>query len=317
MTGMDEVPVNGAVGSLQDRARASDTVVVDGGDVGRRPGLGMILLRGILLSRSGRFGLVLLTLVLVAVIVGRFIQPHSPTEVVGLPFAAPNGDALLGTDYLGRDVLSRFLSGGTVLVMVALLSPLAAYVVGGGAGLVAGYRRGVIDMATIGVTDVFLAIPPIVFALVLVAGLGSGPVIIAAAVALVQVPPVARLVRAATMSISSSEYVEAAVARGERTVAVVLREVLPNLRAPILADFGVRVSWTVILFASLGFLGFGRAPPAADWGVMISENRDGLTLQPWPVLVPAAAIAALAIAVNLIADALARSIGRTVVTRGG
>jgi peptide/nickel transport system permease protein len=267
---------------------------------------------GVVRSRTGRAGLAILLLVTLIAALGPFVRPHDPAAVIGLPLTAPSGRALLGTDFLGRDLLSRFLSGGWLLILAAVVSTSAAYLTGGMLGLWAGYRRGrIVDLATIGIVDVFISIPPIIFALVLVAGVGGGVIIIAIAISAVQIPPVTRLVRAFTLTVCTSEYVEAAVARGERTSAILVREILPNLRSLILADFGIRVSWSVILFASLSFLGFGQAPPAADWGLMISENRIGLVTQPLVVLAPVFAIAALTIGINLTADAFARAIGRT------
>jgi peptide/nickel transport system permease protein len=114
-----------------------------------------------------------------------------------------------------------------------------------------------------------------------------------------------------TLEVSATEYVEAAVARGERMPSVLLREIFPNILTPTLADFGLRVTYSMILFASIAFLGLALRPPAADWGLMISENRDGLLVNPWPIVAPAAGIAVLTIGVNLIADAVARSVGRS------
>lgn len=267
---------------------------------------------GVVRSWSGRLGLAILAAILLGAVLGPFVRPHGITDVVGIPYQPPSGAALLGTDGLGRDVLSRVLSGGWDLLAVALSSTTLAYAIGGSLGLWAAYRRGrPLDLTTIAVADLFISIPPIVFALVLVAGLGSGAVVVALAIAAVQIPPVIRLVRSFALTVTTSEYVEAAVARGERTPAILRREILPNLRPLIMADFGIRVSYSIILFASLSFLGFGQAPPAADWGLMINENRAGIVTQPWSVLAPVIAIAALTIGMNLAGDAFARAVGRS------
>jgi ABC-type dipeptide/oligopeptide/nickel transport system permease subunit len=269
-----------------------------------------VFLAGVLRSRNGRVGLGLLVLIALIAVLGPVLRPHDPTAVIGAPFEAAGASGLLGTDQLGRDVLSRFLSGAGEIVVVAFGATIAAYLFAITLGLIAGYRRGVADTATIGVLDVLLSIPPIILALMIVAALGGGTFILAGAVMVVQIPPATRLVRSFTMNVVTSEYVAAAVARGERRSSILSREILPNIRVPALADFGIRLSWSVMLFASLCFLGFGPSPPAANWGVMVSENRAGLLVQPLPVLVPALGIAALVLGINLTADSFARAIGR-------
>jgi peptide/nickel transport system permease protein len=273
-----------------------------------------VFVTGVLRSRNGLIGLGLLALVGLIAIFGPFVRPHDPAAIVSGPFEPSSSAAALGTDELGRDVLSRFLSGAGVIILVAFGATIAAYLVAIALGLTAGYRRGAADAVTIGALDIFLSIPPIILALIVVAALGPGTLILALAVMLVQIPPATRLVRSFTMGVSTSEYVDAAVARGERTSSIMSREILPNIRVPVLADFGIRLSWSVILFASLCFLGFGPSPPAANWGVMVSENRAGLLVQPLPVLVPAVGIAVLVLGINLTADSFARAIGRG---RGG
>ncbi|MBS1868437.1 MAG: ABC transporter permease [Actinobacteria bacterium] len=266
---------------------------------------------GVLGTTTGRVGLVMVLVVVLIAVFGPLVRPHDPSVVVGAPYGPSSGTALLGTEALGRDGLSRFLSGGRLLLLVGLATTTVAYLIGGALGLMMGYARGVFDAAASTVVDIFLSVPPIILALLLVAGLGSGVEIVALAVTAVQIPPIARLVRSFTLAVAATEYVEAAVARGERQGSILWHEVLPNIRIPILADIGIRMSWSIMLFASLSFLGFGQSPPAADWGLMISENRGGLLIQPLPVLVPAVAIAVLAIGTNLVSDAFGRSIGRT------
>lgn len=266
-------------------------------------------------TRSGRVGAVMLTLIVWLTILGPLFAPHSIIDVVGAPFSGPSSNAPFGTDFLGRDVLSRFLNGGRALLIVAFLSTGLAYSCGGLIGLLAGYQRRALGHGIIWVVDVFLSIPAIVLALAIIAALGPGVTIVGLAVTVVLIPPIVRVVRIVTIEVSTNEYVEAAIARGETAWSIMVREILPNVRVPISADFGIRLSWAIILYASLSFLGFGRQPPAADWGLMIAENRDGLLVSPWPMLVPAIAIALLAISVNLVADSIARSIGRSIGSR--
>jgi ABC-type dipeptide/oligopeptide/nickel transport system permease subunit len=156
-----------------------------------------------------------------------------------------------------------------------------------------------------------LSFPALLFLLVLVTGAGTSTTVLVVGVALVQMPLVARIVRAATLEQSVRGFVEAAVARGERTAAILGREILPNVAPAIAADVGLRFTYSIILVASVNFFGLGLQPPAADWALIISENREGLTLNPWVILVPAALIALLTISLNLVGDAIARSLGRT------
>jgi peptide/nickel transport system permease protein len=295
-------------------SRCGEGLGVDAAERHRR-GVGYVfraIWRRVGYTRSGRVGAAILLVIVVIALVGPFLAPHSIIDVVGFPFARPSPHALLGADFLGRDVLSRFLNGGRVLLLVAFLSTGLAYTCGGLVGLLAGYRRGSVGHGILWVADVFLSIPGIVLALAIIAAMGAGVGIVGFAVTVVLIPPIVRFVRILTIEVSTNEYVEAAVARGEKTFNIMIREILPNIRIPISADFGIRLSWSIILYASLSFLGFGRTPPAADWGLMIAENRAGLLISPWPVLVPALTIALLAISVNLVADSIARSIGRSI-----
>jgi ABC-type dipeptide/oligopeptide/nickel transport system permease subunit len=157
--------------------------------------------------------------------------------------------------------------------------------------------------------DVLLAFPPILFLLVLATGAGPGLVVLVVGVAVTQVPGIARVVRSATLETSVRSYVEAAVARGERRSFILGREILPNIARTILADAGVRLTGAILLVASINFLGLGLQPPIADWALMISENRSGLTIQPWATVAPVIMIAAVTMVVNLIADAVAEGLG--------
>ena len=264
---------------------------------------------------SGGVGLALSLLLLALVVVGPFFAPHDPADIVGIGFQRPNGQFLLGTDSLGRDVLSRVLWGGRSVVGLSLLATVLAYLVGTTIGLVAGYTRSLIDPLLMRAMDVLLAFPPLLFLLVLATGVGRSKVALVIGVAIVNVPSIARIVRAATQTISVRGYVEAAVARGERVHAVLRREILPNILGTVLADAGIRLTGAIIILASVNFLGLGLQPPAADWALMISENRSGITLQPWMVAAPALLIAVLTIAVNLVADAVARSLGTSLERR--
>jgi ABC-type dipeptide/oligopeptide/nickel transport system permease subunit len=245
-------------------------------------------------------------------LLGPLVTPNSPSAIVGAPFQRPTSSFPFGTDFLGRDVLSRVLAGGLSLLWLSLLATALAYAIGITAGLIAGYARSIVDPVLMRAMDILLAFPPILFLLVLAAGAGHSKVALVCGIAVVQLGGVARIVRAATLEISVRNYVEAAVARGQATWRILIREILPNISGSILADAGVRLTGSILLLASVNFLGLGLQPPTADWALMISENRSGITLQPWVIAVPAVLIAVLTIAVNLIADATGRGLGVSV-----
>jgi peptide/nickel transport system permease protein len=234
---------------------------------------------------------------------------------VGVPLSGPSSADLLGTDALGRDVLSRVLYGGRSVLGLAAAATVLAYLLGLSIGLVAGYTRSLVDPVLMRSVDVMLCFPPLLFLLVLIAGAGSSDLVLIIGVALVQAPQISRIVRTATLEVSVRGYVEAAIARGERAPAVIVREVLPNILVPVLVDAGLRFTYSILIIASVNFLGLGLQPPNSDWALMIGENRSYLAVNAWSVLAPAAMIAILTIGVNLTGDAVARSLGRSYTPR--
>ena len=276
-----------------------------------------IVVRGALQSWPGLLGASLVAIVVAIAVFGPVVSPHLSGDIVGTSYLPPGPGHRLGTDGLGRDVLSRYLQGGRTLLFVAFAATLLAYLIGIAAGLASGFAAGRADLVAVWAVDVLLAFPPIVLVLTLVAVAGSSMTVAVLGIAAVHAPRIYRIARSVTLGIATQEYVEAAVARGERFGAILRREVLPNIWTPVLADFGIRLAGSVILYASLSYLGFGTPPPAPDWASMISDDRLGLTIQPWVVVVPAVTIAVLAIGVSLLADSIARASGRSVVSRDG
>jgi ABC-type dipeptide/oligopeptide/nickel transport system permease subunit len=264
--------------------------------------------------RSGRVGLMLLAFVLLVALIGPLIAPHDPAQPIGLPGEPPSSAAPLGTDGLGRDVLSRVLHGGLTVIGLGIAAAALSYLGGLTIGLAAGYSRKALDAVLMRGVDVLLAFPPLLFVLVLVTGAGTSAAVLVLAVGIVQITGISRIVRAATLEVAVRGYVEAAVARGERTPAILRREILPNIMAPVLADFGLRFTYAIVIIASMNFLGLGLTPPAADWGLMVAENRQFITLNIWGVLAPAILLAVLTIAVNLVGDAHVRVLGRSSAT---
>jgi peptide/nickel transport system permease protein len=271
---------------------------------------------GVIATTSGLIGTVVFVVLVLVAVFGPFFAPHSIATAIGFPGASPGHGELLGADSLGRDVLSRLLSGGRTALGLGALATAISYVLGLSVGLVAGYNRSWLDGVLMRSVDVLLAFPALVILLLLVSGLGSGISVLLLGVALVQLPGISRVVRTATLEVSGRAYVEAAVARGERVSSILIREVLRNIRPVILADFGIRFGYSIILIASMNYLNLGLKPPTADWGVMISENREIISLNPWAVLAPALLLALLTVSVNLMADSYSKSVGRsTVVSR--
>lgn len=279
------------------------------------PGIGRARRRRLVpASLSGRIALAVVVLMIAIAFLGPLLAPHSPTADLGAPFATPSSAFPLGTDYVGEDILSRVLSGGRSVILIGGIATILGYIVGGLVGLVAGYRRDWSDPVLMRAMDVLLAFPPIIFLLLLAAGFGNSEVALVAGIAIIHVPGVARIVRTAALEVSVRGYVEAAVARGDKVRVILRREILPNIWGPIIADGGPRFTVSILLVAAVNFLGLGIAPPTADWALMISENREGLTINPLAVLVPALMIAILTVSLNVLADAIARSQGVSVDT---
>jgi ABC-type dipeptide/oligopeptide/nickel transport system permease subunit len=217
----------------------------------------------------------------------------------------------LGTDFLGRDVLSRVLYGGLPVLGVSVVTIMLTYMLGGTIGMIAGFSRFWLDGALMRAVDIFLIFPPLLLLLLLITGAGTGNLVLIVGMVLVLFPGVARLVRTATLEIATTGYVEAAMIRGERRLALLRREILPNIAPSLLADFGVRFSGTIILAASVNFLGFGSQPPAANWGLMVAENSSIISTNPWSVIAPAVLLGLLTVSVNLVADAYVAGLGRS------
>jgi peptide/nickel transport system permease protein len=267
------------------------------------------------LDLTGRIGLGIVALVLTVALLGPLFAPHSTINPIGVPGAGPSASAPFGTDFLGRDVLSRLLHGGWSVILLGFAATALAYLAGGLVGLVAGYSRSLVDPLLMRAVDVLLAFPALLLLLVLVTGAGSSESVLILGVALVQMPGISRIVRTATLEVSVRGYVEAAMIRGERTPAVLRREVLPNILGPVIATAGLRFTLSVVLIASVNFLGLGLQPPASDWGLMVSENREILNLNPLSVLMPALMLALLTIGITMVGDSYARRLGSSRVMR--
>jgi len=244
-------------------------------------------------------------IVLVAAI-GPFVTPYSPTEIVTTAYAKPTPGIWLGGDTLGRDVLSRVLDGGWVLLIMAVAATLLGVALGTLAGVSAAYLRGWADHAIMRTVDVVLAFPQLVFALLLVSLVGPQLWLIVLAIAISHAPQVARVMHSSAVRVSEQPYIKAKELNGFRPLRIMLGDIIPNLASPIVVELGLRLTFSIVVMAGLSFLGFGQPPPQPNWGYMISENRLGLGLNPWGVVVPAVLIALLTIGTNTFGDAVAR-----------
>ena len=254
-------------------------------------------------------GLCLAGLPVLIAVFGPLAAPHDPLAYADVPFSPPSPGVSFGTDNLGRDVFSRFLSGGQSLLVLSALATILGVVLGGllGAGLAV--VRGPVDEVAMRAADVALAFPAIVLALMFLSLIGPQPWLIVLVVALGHLPRTLRVIRGAAMSVVERDFIKYGETLGFSRLRTVVTEVLPNVVAPLMVEFGIRFTYSVGLVASLSFLGLGVQPPNPDWGNMINETRAGITIQPWGVVLPLVALALLAIGCNLITDCIGRAVG--------
>lgn len=257
------------------------------------------------LSATGRVGLTLVIFWILIALLGPWLVTHRPGAVVSTEvFASMSLRFPLGTDYLGRDMLSRILIGARYTVGLALAAALAASLAGTVLGLLAAISKRWVDEVVSRTLDALICIPSKIFALVMVAAFGSSAPFLLLTAALSYTPGAFRISRSLAVDLSVMDYVQAARVRGERQLHIACIEILPNMINPMLADFGLRFMFIVLLLSGLSFLGLGVQPPAADLGSLIRENISGLGEGAPAVILPAIAVATLTIGVNLMIDAL-------------
>jgi peptide/nickel transport system permease protein len=253
-------------------------------------------------------GVITLVIVLVAIF-GPLFAPFGENEIVGKPYTYEG--SFLGTDYLGQDVWSRVLYGGGTILINSLLATALGMVLGIIIGVVAAYAGGWLDEVIMRLNDVALAFPQILLALLVLTAVDQPSWwVIVLLVGASHAPRVARLARGVALGIVSRDYVVAAEALGESRLRVIMAEVLPNMNAPLLAEAGLRLTYSIGIVAGIGFLGFATNPNAAEWGQMIYENRLALLVQPWGILAPVIIIGVFTIGTNLMADGIAQLSGR-------
>lgn len=273
------------------------------------------LLRSAIRYRRTQIGLVLTSLVVLVALVGPFLAPHGANEFVAQPFLSGAEGTMFGTDNLGRDVLTRFLHGGRLLLLLAVLATTIGVIVGTLVGILAGYRRGWLDEFLMRFSDVVLAFPEIVAALLFVSIIGPELWLLVLIVGVSHAPRVARVIRGATFGVAERDFIKVAEGAGVPRAKIMLTEILPNVTGALMVEIGLRLTYSIGIVAALSFLGLGLQPPTADWGLMINENRIAITVQPWAVALPVLAIAVLTVGTNLVSDGIARAsagIGRGV-----
>jgi peptide/nickel transport system permease protein len=260
----------------------------------------------LLLRRPGFIvGAVLLLFWLVCAIGGDRITPYDPINDFDQPNTPPNADHLMGTDQLGRDVLSRVMAGARDVLIAAPAAAVVSVAVGTFFGLAMGYYRGWLDEVIGRIIEALLSIPVVLVGLLIVSSLGASRIVVAGAVAVLFTPIVTRTVRAAVIAEAQLDYVTSARLRGESGLFVMTREILPNVSGAIVVEFTVRIGYAVFTIATLTFLGAGIQPPSPDWGLQIADTYRLIQAgQWWPTLFPAMAIASLVIATNLVADSI-------------
>ncbi len=254
-------------------------------------------------------GITVLFLWILAAIFGPALLRFTYTQMDMSHQMASPGTAghLLGTDSLGRDVLSRIVYGSRSILTVALMTSLLSSIAGIIIGFTAGYFGGTIDTVFLRLMDILMAIPPLVLAMVVLGILGDSTIVsLTLIVSIAFTPATARVSRGALLACKNNEYVDAARIRGESHFYIMFVEILPNTIGPVIVEITARFAYSIMMIASLGFLGVGLQPPTPDWGMMVIENKSIIRAAPWTVLYPSLAIASLVIAISLFSDFLSK-----------
>jgi peptide/nickel transport system permease protein len=266
-----------------------------------------LLARSLRLWRT-RIGAVLtLVLVLIAVF-GPLVAPHGSAEFIGVPYTSGGASGtVFGTDYLGYDVLSRFLYGGRSILVIAVVSTAIGVVLGVIIGLVAAYARNALDDILMRLMDVIMAFPQIMLALVAVSLVGAKTWVIIVAIALTTAPRVARVARGAAQPVVERDFIGATEAMGLSRVRILSGEILPNILGPMMVEATLRLTYSIAVISALAFLGLSANPDAPNWGTMIQKNQGALAYEPWGALLPILAIALLTMGTGLIGDGIGRT----------
>ena len=268
-------------------------------------------------SRAGRafaepvtlLGLGLVSIHLFLALFGQMLTPHTVSALVGPPLQPPGGEFWLGTDQIGRDYLTRLLAGGQVALLVSGCGILIAVAVGTVLGVVAGYLGGAIDETIMRGVDTMMSVPELILIAILTLAIGNDLSSLIIVVAVTYFAGVVRVVRARTVMLATQDFVRAAELRGESRIAIMFREVLPNLIGLLGIELAVRMSSAILKISALSFLGLGVSQPTPDWGLMVQEAMGVVYTDPWFLMLPAIALSSLILGINFLVDGLARAYG--------
>nr|WP_314689424.1 ABC transporter permease [uncultured Pantoea sp.] len=263
------------------------------------------ILKRLLRSPQGAAGVLIILLALLMVAGGAHVAPFDPESISILTrYKPPGAEHWFGTDQMGRDIFSRVLVGARSTILLSLLATALAMVIGSVLGTASAYLGGKTDEFMMRTMDAVMAIPSLLFALLIVSTLGQSSMNAVLAITIAFVPGMVRISRSVALAARQQDYINAAIARGEAAHYIILREMLPNILAPIIIEATIRVAFAIMLFATLSFLGLGAQPPEPEWGLMVSEARTYFFSAPWMMLIPGLAIALVAIGFNLLGDGL-------------
>ena len=251
---------------------------------------------------SAKFGLLVIGVYIFAALFAPWIAPFGESEIVGRKFLPWDDQFLLGTDHIGRDMLTRVIYGARNTVGIALLTTLLAFLLGGTLGILAAILGGWLDQLMSRIVDVFMAIPALIFAMLLLSIFGTSIINLILIMSVIDATRVFRISRAVSLNVVVMDFIEAAKLRGEKLPWITVQEILPNISAPLAAEFGLRFCFVFLTISALSFLGLGIQPPIADWGSMVRQTAVLVTFDDYTPLIPAAAIALLTVAVNFVID---------------
>ena len=263
-----------------------------------------LLLRRLLRNKFSVFGLMTTLGAVLTAILAPFLAPHSPVEIFPVAMSPPSGEFLLGTDYLGRCLLSRIIYGAQVSMGVATFSVAISLTLGILLGLLAGFYEGAVGSLILRGMDILLSFPLVILALGIIAMLGPSLTNLTITIGIVYTPTFVRLVNGSVLAVKGNEYVRAARALGSRDIRILVLHILPNIVAPIIVQASLTFSTAILVESALSFLGMGTQPPTPSWGAMISESRTMMELAPWTVIYPGIALSITVIGLNLLGDGL-------------
>ena len=264
---------------------------------------GQRILRGLLTAPlSAKLGLLIIGVYVFVALFAPWIAPFGESEIVGKKYLPWGEEYFLGTDNLGRDMLTRLIYGARNTVGIALVTTVYAFALGGTLGIIAAVLGGWVDQLLSRMVDVLMAIPALIFAMLLLSIFGTSVLSLILIIGLLDATRIFRITRAVSLNVVVMDFVEAARLRGEKLAWITLREILPSISAPLAAEFGIRFCFVFLTISALSFLGLGIQPPTADWGSMVRDTADLITFEDYTPLIPAAAIAVLTIGVNFVVD---------------